>query len=81
MGEARHTVHMPDGTRIEVFGDRYEVHLAKPIVVHRKHWVISLTASEEVRRTMLLAPNEIEKAIECAFKTIPQIIYPDSAND
>jgi len=75
----RHTIHLPDGTRVEVVGDRYEVHLAAPIVVHRKHWIRSFTAAEEVRRTYVeTACDPVTKAIEAAFRTVPQIIYGDS---
>lgn len=74
----RHTIHMPDGTRIEVIGDRYEVRLAKPIVVHRRKWIRGFTANEEVRRTMdSTTADPVAKALEFAFRAVPQVIHTD----
>lgn len=78
MSEARHTIRLPDGSRVEVTGDKYEVHLAKPIVVHRKHWIRSFLAKEEVRRTYFPSESDpIGSALEQAFRSVPQIIYGD----
>lgn len=74
----RHTIHLPDGNRVEVTGDRYEIHLSGPIVVYRKHWVGSFTAAQEVERTIDYGPpRQVKDALEAAFKTIPQVIYGD----
>lgn len=71
----RHTIHLADGTRIEVFGDRYDVHLPNPISVHRKQWVIALSAIDEVERTLLFTSYApVRDALEKAFRTIPQIV-------
>ena len=74
----RHTIHMPDGTRVDVVGNRYEVHLTKPIVVQRKSWVRGFSANEEVRRTLdTTAADPIAKALEFAFRAVPQVVHSD----
>lgn len=78
MTRERHTIHMPDGTRVEVVGDRYEVHLAKPIIVHRRKWICGLTTNEEVRRTLdTTAVDPIAKALETAFRAVLQVVHSD----
>lgn len=82
MPSERHTVYLPDGSRVEVTRDRYEVHLAKPLVFHRKHWIIPFRSDEEVRRTVW--PGDFDpftKALEAAFKTVQQVIYRDGDHD
>lgn len=75
----KHTIHLPDGSRVEVTGDKYEIHLAKPIVVHRKQWIRWFSPADEVSRTILAigVDKPIRSALEVAFKAVPQVVHSE----
>ena len=74
----KHTVHCRDGGKVVIDGDRVEVHLPGPIVVHRKHWVKYLLPREEAHRAINYAgSNRAEAMLEEAFSAVPMVVHPD----
>jgi len=78
----KHIIHLPEGGRVIIEGDRVEIHLAGPIVVQRKRWIRYFIPEEEVRRTLLACDvmRDIEKALVSAFSTAPMTVYPESGD-
>ncbi|WP_062114001.1 hypothetical protein [Aureimonas sp. AU40] len=74
----KHTVHLRNGGKVVMEGDRCEIHLAGPIVVHRRHWIRLLSPREEVDRTLSYGESRgVEAALEEAFTAVPMTVYPD----
>lgn len=75
----RHTIHLADSSKVVIEGDRVEVHLGAPIIVHRKRWIRHFMPDEEVRRTLLgtTYAKPITDALERAFTDVPMTAYPE----
>lgn len=75
----RHTVHLADGSKVVVDGDRYEVYLARPLTFRRGDWICWFSPEDEARRTAHAVSYEqpILDALAAAFRAIPQIVHPE----
>ncbi|MEQ9634772.1 MAG: hypothetical protein RLW68_01675 [Devosia marina] len=78
MGD-KHIVHLREGGRVIIEGDRVEVHLTQPFTVHRKNWICHFSPAEEVRRTLLCAGagDAIAEALVEAFTAVPMVAHPE----
>lgn len=79
MGE-KHTVHCREGGKVVIDGDRVEVHLPGPIVVHRKQWVKWLSPREEASRALTYATggNRAAAMLEEAFAAVPMTVHAEA---
>ncbi len=77
----KHTIHLANGDKVTVVGNRYEVHLAAPIVFHRKSWIRGFTAKDEVSRTTYSSDfARITEALETAFRAVPQVVAEEKSD-
>lgn len=76
----KHTVHLREGGKVLIDGDRVEVHLSQPFVFHRKHWIRYFLPSEEARRTILAggrSTDAVAEALAEAFAAVPMVVHPE----
>ena len=78
----KHTVHCRNGGKVVIDGDRVEIHMAGPIVVRRKEWIVYLTPAEEARRALDYAkPSVAQAMLEEAFTAVRMTVHSDPSDD
>lgn len=79
----KNIVHLKEGGKVIIDGDRVELHLTGPLTFHRSHWVHYLTPSEEARRAFTYGGPEraLTAKLAEAFTAVPMIVYKDSSDD
>ncbi len=73
----KHIVHCRNGGKVVIDGNRVEVHLPGPVIVHRKTWTKHFVPAEEVRRTLAFSDSNrpVEAMLEEAFQAVPQVVH------
>lgn len=73
----KHTVHLRDGGKVIIDGDRVELHLAAPLVFHRKHWIQYFPPSVEASRAVSYAnvAHALADKVAEAFAAVPMVVY------
>lgn len=79
----KHIVHLKDGDKVVIEGDRVELHLSGPLVFNRQHWTRYLAPREEASRAFNYGGPEtaIRAKLEEAFTAVPMKVYKDSSDD
>lgn len=83
MPNEKHTVHLREGGKVVIDGDRVELHLDGPLVFGRKRWTRYLTPQEEASRSFSYGGQEsaLKERLAEAFRAVPMIVHEDPSDD
>ncbi|WP_421358197.1 hypothetical protein [Agrobacterium rosae] len=82
MTTEKHIVHCRAGGKVIIDGDRVEIYLNGPIVVHRKQWCKYLTPLEEAERSFRYDAETTSKLmLEEAYEAVPMKVHKDPTDD
>lgn len=78
MSGEKHTVHLREGGKVVIDGDRVEVHFPGPFVTTRKQYNRFLSPDEEANRTLYGAGERMVAAMLAeAFRAVPIEVVRD----